>query len=261
MHITCDKVSLEYTTRSGSTRALRDVSLEVSQSEFICLVGPSGCGKTTLLKLLAGLLEPTSGKVTVNLKSDGDRLPCALVFQDHCVFPWMTVLENVAFGLEFKRMPRSDRHQQALEFIEQVGLGGFAESYPNELSVGMRQRVSLARAFVARPQILLMDEPLAALDALTKHILQEDLLTTWNRHRPLIVYVTHDLAEAILLGDRVLIMSGRPGTILEEVDIPFSRPRNLQERSHPKIAELEQHLWSVLEEDVRRSLDSKGTTW
>ena len=261
MHITCDKVSLEYTTRSGSTRALRDVSLEVSQSEFICLVGPSGCGKTTLLKLLAGLLEPTSGQVNVNLKSEGDRLPCALVFQDHCVFPWMTVLENVAFGLEFKRMPRSDRHQQALEFIEQVGLGGFAESYPNELSVGMRQRVSLARAFVARPQILLMDEPLAALDALTKHILQEDLLTTWNRHRPLIVYVTHDLAEAILLGDRVLIMSGRPGTILEEVDIPFSRPRNLQERSHPKIAELEQHLWSVLEEDVRRSLDSKGTTW
>jgi NitT/TauT family transport system ATP-binding protein len=257
VHIHCDKVSLEYATRSGSVSALRDVSLTVSQSEFVCLVGPSGCGKTTLLKLLAGLLEPTTGEVTVDLKPDSDRLPCALVFQDHCVFPWMTVLDNVAFGLEFKRMPRSDRHEQALEFIEQVGLGDFAKSYPNELSVGMRQRVSLARAFVARPQILLMDEPLAALDALTKHILQEDLLTTWNRHRPLIVYVTHDLTEAILMGDRIVIMSGRPGTILEEIEIPFSRPRNLQERSHPEIAEIERHLWSVLEAHVRHSMDSR----
>jgi len=238
---------------------LRDVSLSLGESEFVCLVGPSGCGKSTLLKLLAGLLDPTTGKVTVNQIPAEDRLPCALVFQDHCVFPWMTVLENVAFGLEFRSMPRADRHQQALEFIEQVGLGGFAESYPAELSVGMRQRVSLARAFVAKPQILLMDEPLAALDALTKLILQEDLLTIWNQNRPLIVYVTHDLTEAILLGDRVLIMSGRPGTILEEIEIPFARPRNLQERSQPEITAIEQHLWSVLEDDVRHSLGSRET--
>ena len=188
MKIHCEKVALEYPTRSGSTQALRDVSLSLGESEFVCLVGPSGCGKSTLLKLLAGLLDPTTGKVTVNQIPAEDRLPRALVFQDHCVFPWMTVLENVAFGLEFRSMPRADRHQQALEFIEQVGLGGFAESYPAELSVGMRQRVSLARAFVAKPQILLMDEPLAALDALTKLILQEDLLTIWNQDRPLIVY-------------------------------------------------------------------------
>lgn len=259
MHINCEKVSLEYPTRSGSIRALRDISMSVGQSEFVCLVGSSGCGKTTLLKLLAGLLEPTTGEISVNLKPSEDRLPCALVFQDHCVFPWLTVLENVAFGLEFKSMPRAERHERALEFIEQVGLGGFSTNYPNELSVGMRQRVSLARAFVARPQILLMDEPLAALDALTKLVLQEDLMKIWNQDRPLIVYVTHDLTEAILLGDRVLIMSGRPGTILEDIDIPFSRPRNLQERSHAEIIEIERYLWSVLEEDVRTSLVSKET--
>lgn len=258
--ISFDRVSLDYPTRSGPTSALRDVSLTVAQSEFVCLVGPSGCGKSTLLKLLAGLLEPTTGEITVDLQADGDRLPCALVFQDHCVFPWMTVLENVAFGLEFTSMTRADRHRQAFEFIEQVGLAGFAGSYPYELSVGMRQRVSLARAFVARPQMLLMDEPLAALDALTKLILQEDLLKTWNQQRPLIVYVTHDLTEAILLGDRVLIMSGRPGTILEEVEIPFARPRNLQERINPKITEIEKHLWSVLEDDVRHSMVPEETT-
>ena len=233
--------------------------MSAGQSEFLCVVGPSGCGKTSLLKLLAGLLDPTSGRVTVNLEPAEDRLPCALVFQDHSVFPWMTVLENVAFGLEFKKIPRAESHQQAFEFIEQVGLSSFAESYPSELSVGMRQRVSLARAFVARPQILLMDEPFAALDALTKFVLQEDLLRIWGQHRPLIVYVTHDLTEAVLLGDRVLIMSGRPGTILEEVDVPFPRPRNLQDRGRPDIAALERHLWSVLEEHVRSSLGSRGS--
>lgn len=259
MEISCDRVSLEYLTRSGSTRALREVSLNLAQSEFVCLVGPSGCGKTTLLKLFAGLLEPTSGSVSVNLKPDNDRLPCAVVFQDHCVFPWMTVLENVAFGLEFRSLSRTDRHQQALEFIEQVGLEAFAESYPHELSVGMRQRVSLARAFVARPQILLMDEPFAALDALTKLVLQEDLLRIWSQQRSLIVYVTHDLVEAILLGDRVLAMSGRPGTILEEITIPFPRPRNLQDKGRPEVTQIEQRLWAVLEKDVRKGLGATET--
>lgn len=254
MEIRSEEVSLVYPTRSGSTAALENISLSLGQSEFVCIVGPSGCGKSTLLKLFAGLLDPTSGKLTVKLEPDPERLPCALVFQDHCVFPWMNVLDNVAFGLEFAPMTRQDRHRLAHEFIDQVGLKAFADSYPHELSVGMRQRVSLARAFVANPQILLMDEPFASLDALTKLILQEELLKMWNQHRSLIVYVTHDLAEAILLGDRVLVMSGRPGSISEEIPVPLSRPRNLQDRACLEVVEIEQHLWSVLEKDVRDSL-------
>jgi len=254
MVIHANRVSLVYPTRTGSTAALHDVSIGLEESEFVCLVGPSGCGKSTLLKLFSGLLEPTSGALEVELEPDRDRLPRALVFQDHCVFPWMNVLDNVAFGLEFKSMPQSDRHQQAGEFIKQVGLEAFARSYPHELSVGMRQRVSLARAFVANPQILLMDEPFASLDALTKLVLQEELLKMWRRRRSLIVYVTHDLAEAILLGDRVLVMSGRPGSILEEIPIPIPRPRNLQDRGRQEVAKIEQRLWSVLEQDVRDGL-------
>ena len=256
MRICCEDVSLVYPTRAGSTPALEGVSLELRGSELVCLVGPSGCGKSSLLKVLAGLVEPTAGSVSVELEPDGSRLPRAMVFQDHCVFPWMTVLENVVFGLEYRRTSRREKRQLALDFIEQVGLGSFAANYPHELSVGMRQRVALARTFVTNPQVLLMDEPFAALDALTKLVLQEELLKMWADHRALIVYVTHDLAEAILLADRVLVMSGRPGTILDEIEVPLPRPRDLQDRGHPEVAELERRLWSRLEDDVRRGLET-----
>ncbi len=236
------------------------MSLTFAGSELVCLVGPSGCGKTSLLKILAGLIEPSEGRVRMHLAPNGDRLPCALVFQDHCVFPWMSVLDNVAFGLEFSGIHRREKHLRARKFIDQVGLAAFADNLPHELSVGMRQRVSLARAFVANPQVLLMDEPFAALDALNKLVLQEELLSMWSRHRALIVYVTHDLAEAVLLGDRVLVMSGRPGSILMEVPVPLPRPRNLQDRGRPEVVELTQRLWSVLEDEVRQGLDTaRGT--
>ena len=256
MRVRCRDLSLAYPTHAGETGALAGVTLELAGSEFVCLVGPSGCGKSTLLKLLAGLLEPTAGALEVELEPERDRLPRALVFQDHCVYPWMTVLDNVAFGLEFRALRNGERHRLAREFIDQVGLSAFADSFPRELSVGMRQRVSLARAFVADPQILLMDEPFAALDALTKLVLQEELLRMWGRRRPLIVYVTHDLAEAVLLGDRVLVLSGRPGTVLLDVPVPLPRPRNLQDRGRPEVAAIEQRIWSVLEGDVRRALDA-----
>lgn len=260
MDVSCDQVCLTYATRSGSTPALVDVTLELEESEFVCLVGPSGCGKSSLLKLLAGLIEPTAGSISVDLERDADRLPRAMVFQDHCVFPWMTVLENVVFGLEYRQMARSEKRGLALDFIRQVGLESFTGNYPHELSVGMRQRVALARTFVANPQILLMDEPFAALDALTRLVLQEELMKMWTHHRALIVYVTHDLTEAILLGDRVLVMSGRPGSILQDVQIPLSRPRNLQDRGHPNIGDLERRLWGSLENDVRRGLEVSETT-
>jgi NitT/TauT family transport system ATP-binding protein len=254
VEVRCNRLSLDYAARNGSTAALRDVSLTLAGSEFVSLVGPSGCGKSTLLKLVARLLEPTAGALEVVLEPDPERLPCALVFQDHCVFPWMSVLDNVAFGLEFRRLSRGERHAKARAFIEQVGLAEFADAYPHELSVGMRQRVSLARAFVADPQILLMDEPFAALDALTKMILQEELLRLWQRQRSLVVYVTHDLAEAVLLSDRVLVMSGRPGTIRMDVPITLSRPRDLVDRGHQEVTAIERRLWAALEPEVRASL-------
>jgi len=254
MLLRCKEVSLTYPTRAGSTEALAGVSLDLGADELVCLVGPSGCGKTTLLKVLAGLVEPTGGEVEVELVADAERLPRTLVFQDHCVFPWMSVLDNVVFGLEYRRLPRAEKRGLALELIRQVGLETFADSFPHELSVGMRQRVALARGFVARPQVLLMDEPLAALDALTKLVLQEELLRLWERHRSLIVYVTHDLAEAVMLGDRVIVMSDRPGRILLDMPVPLARPRDLKDRSHRQVVELEQLLWSALEPEVRRGL-------
>ncbi|MDX1383815.1 MAG: ABC transporter ATP-binding protein [Thermoanaerobaculia bacterium] len=255
MGITCQGIGLDYATRTGPLRALDGVDLDLADNQIVCLVGPSGCGKSSLLKIMAGLIEPTEGRLAVDLEPHPDRLERALVFQDHCVFPWMSVLDNVAFGLEWSQRSKPEKLGLARRFIEQVGLVDFAGSYPRELSVGMRQRVSLARAFVAEPQILLMDEPFASLDALTKLVLQEELLRIWENHRSLIVYVTHDLAEAILLGDRVLVMSGRPGVILEDLSIDLRRPRNLSDRRRPEIAEIEQHLWSVLEKDVRRILE------
>jgi NitT/TauT family transport system ATP-binding protein len=259
MEISCNGVSLAYPTRAGgSTTALAGVTLELGASELVCLVGPSGCGKSTLLKILAGLLEPTAGSLATRFERDEDRLPRALVFQDHCVFPWMNVLENVAFGLEFRRLATAEKHDRARAFIEQVGLSAFAASLPHELSVGMRQRVALARAFVANPQLLLMDEPFAALDALTKLVLQEELLRMWSQSRALIVYVTHDLTEAALLADRVLVMSGRPGTIRLDVAVPMPRPRDLQDRGNPEVAAVAGRLWAALEDDVRQGLAAAG---
>jgi NitT/TauT family transport system ATP-binding protein len=180
-----------------------------------------------------------------------------LVFQEHGTFPWMTVLDNVAFGLEMSGMPRAQRRSVAMSFVERVGLGPFADHYPHELSVGMRQRVGVARAFVSNSPILLMDEPFGALDAQTKWVLQEELLRIWSNDRKLVVFVTHDIEEAVMLGDRVLIMTGRPGRILEDIRIPLSRPRQLL-RDQESVSEITWHIWRLLEEQVRRSLSIRA---
>ena len=239
--------------KSGVVRALQDVSVDLSSGEIVCLVGPSGCGKTSLLKILAGLIDPTDGELVVDLDRAPERLDRALVFQDHCVFPWMDVRQNVLFGLEWSRRSGAEKLDKVDEMIDKVGLRDFADSYPHQLSVGMRQRVSLARAFVAEPQVLLMDEPLAALDALTKLVLQEELLRIWDDRKPLIVYVTHDLTEAAKLADRVVVMSGRPGTILEDLPLDIPRPRDRADAS-PERAAVVAHLWRILEADVRRAV-------
>lgn len=252
----CRGIGLRYVGRNAGVTALEDVSFGVDDGEFVCLVGPSGCGKTTLLKIVAGLLEPTLGEIV--FRSPNGRPRTGLVFQEHGVFPWMSVLDNVAFGLEMRGVSRRERRERARAFIEQAGLGAFAESFPHELSVGMRQRVGIARAFVTDVPILLMDEPFGSLDAQSKRVLQEELLRVWRNHRKIVLYVTHDIEEAVLLGDRVLVMTGRPGRIREEIRVPLARPREPSLAEERTVLQIKWHVWRLLEHEVRRGLSIAG---
>lgn len=254
MSFECRHLCMTFHSVNGEVRALADVNLRAAAQEFLAIVGPSGCGKSTLLRLIAGLLTPSSGETSFDDVSDGRPPRNALVFQEHGLFPWMTVLDNVAFALEMQGVGRQERRRRALGFVEQVGLGRFARNYPHELSVGMRQRTNIARAFLSDPDILLMDEPLGSLDAQTKLILQEELLRIWKEHRKLVVYVTHDIREAVLLSDRVLVMSGHPGTIREEIPVPLGRPRDLSGLDRPEAARAMQRIWEILEDEVRSTL-------
>ena len=249
----CQDVRCAYTSRRGRVVALDGVSFNVRPSEFVCVVGPSGCGKSTLLKIIAGLLEPTAGRVLFEGGVDLERPRGGLVFQEHGTFPWMTVLDNVAFGLEMQRVPRAERRERAMAYIERAGLAAFAHHYPHELSVGMQQRVGIGRAFVSDAPILLMDEPFGSLDAQTRWVLQGELLRIWADHRKLVVFVTHDIEEAVLLADRVLVMTGRPGRIREEIRVPLDRPRDLP-RDQQRIGEITWHIWKLLEDEVRSGL-------
>jgi NitT/TauT family transport system ATP-binding protein len=258
MAFRCVHLNKVYPTRNGSVLALRDVSFAAQTHEFVCIVGPSGCGKTTLLKIIAGLIPPSSGEITFLADGSSSSPRTALVFQDHGLFPWMSVLDNVAFGLEMRGCPKKERQERARAFVEKVGLGTFTHNYPHELSVGMRQRVGIARAFVTDSDILLMDEPFGSLDAQTKQVLAEELLRIWKENQKLVVYVTHDIEEAVWLGDRVLVMSGRPSSIREEIIIPLARPRDLASRDRPEVLEIKRHIWEMLEDEVRRSLALPG---
>jgi NitT/TauT family transport system ATP-binding protein len=254
MSFRCEHVSKSFTMGDGFVQALDDVSFSVREGEFVSIVGPSGCGKTTLLKLITGLLKPSAGSVVLNTVPGNGRPACALVFQEHGLFPWMTVAENVAFGLETRGVGRRERHERAMAFIASAGLAPFAAAFPHQLSVGMRQRVGIARAFVTDPRLLLMDEPLGSLDAQTRLLLQEELLRLWTRSRSAVVYVTHDIEEAVLLGDRVLVLTGRPGRIQGEITVPFGRPRTLEYVANPEVTAIKWQVWRMLEQDARRSL-------
>ena len=249
--VTARDLGMVFNGRAGELVALQGVEFHVSAGEFVCLVGPSGCGKSTLLKLVAGLLQPTQGE----LWFDGSGRPrSAMVFQDHGLFPWLSIADNVAFGLEAEGTARPERRSRALGLLEQLGLGSFADSYPHELSGGMQQRAAIARAMLTRPQMLLMDEPFSALDAQSKLVLMEELLRLWKDQGQTVVYVTHDIEEAVLLGDRVLIMSGRPGHIQEAVEVPLPRPRDLKDRGREDVREMTWHIWKAIEGQVRRNL-------
>jgi ABC-type nitrate/sulfonate/bicarbonate transport system ATPase subunit len=254
MGLDCQHLCKAYPTRKGSIVALNDMTFQVGQGEFVCVVGPSGCGKTTLLKIIAGLLEPTSGQLIYRSLSIEGHPRSALVFQEHGLYPWMTVLDNVAFGLKMQGLGKQERHERAMAFLSRVGLAAFAHNHPHELSTGMSQRVGIARAFVADPQMLLMDEPFGSLDAQTKLVLEEELLGIWREHKQLIVYVTHDIEEAVILGDRVLVMTGRPGRVRADIPIPIERPRDRSRRAQADVAEVKWRIWKMLKEEVRASL-------
>jgi len=254
MSFRCEHLSKSFAMRDGFVQALDDVTFGVGEREFVSIVGPSGCGKTTLLKLIAGLLRPSAGSVVPGSAPDDGRPASALVFQEHGLFPWMTVLENVAFGLETRGVGRRERHERAMTYIASVGLAAFAHAWPHQLSVGMRQRVGIGRAFVTDPRLLLLDEPLGSLDAQTRFLLQEELLRLYSRSRSAVVYVTHDIEEAVVLGDRVLVLTGRPGRIQGEIAVPLGRPRKLEYAADPSVAALKWQIWKMLEEEARRSL-------
>ena len=205
---------------------VRDISLAIPARQFVCILGPSGCGKSTLLGALAGHLELSRGSLAVDGKRVSGPAPeRGIVFQQHTLFPWMRVIDNIAFGLKMKGVGRAERLARAREYLALVGLEGYAEHYPAELSGGMQQRVEIARVLINQPRLLLMDEPFGALDAQTRLTMQELLLDVWTRLRKTVVFVTHDIDEALFLGDRVLVMSPRPGRILDDIELDFDRPR------------------------------------
>ncbi|RFU87088.1 ABC transporter ATP-binding protein [Streptomyces triticagri] len=232
----------------GKVSALGPLDLEVARGEFTCVVGPSGCGKSTLLRIAAGLLRPSTGRLEIRAETDR---PAAMIFQDYGIYDWKSVLANVRFGLDVQRVPRKDADARARDWLSRLGLADFADAYPAALSGGMRQRVAIARALAVEPEILLMDEPFAALDAQLRTILQDELLELTQTTRTTTLFITHSLEEAIVLGDRVLVMSARPGRILAERRPPFARPRSGDIRDAAEFAALKRELWDLLRGEVR----------
>jgi len=249
-----DDIRLEYFQPRTNTRlmALSGVNLKVMDGEFVSVVGPSGCGKTTFLSVVDGLIAASGGRVLVEgrvvTRPGPDR---AVVFQDASLLPWRTVLRNVLYGLECLGVKTREAKERAAHFIEMVGLSGFEHHYPYELSGGMQQRVNLARALVMDPKILLMDEPFASLDAQTREVMQEELLRIWVQARKTVLFVTHQIDEAIYLSDRIVVFSGRPGNVKEIIPVAIERPRRLKMKRETRFHQIEDRIWSLIEEDVR----------
>lgn len=237
--------------RRQQISALQDFNLDIREGEFFTILGPSGCGKSTFLNVLAGLAHKTSGSITIDGRpAEGINLHQGVVFQGYALFPWRTVLQNIEMGLEIRKVPKRERKETAEHFLDLVGLSGFAHRYPHELSGGMRQRVAIARALAYSPDLLLMDEPFAALDAQTREILQAELLRIWEAHKKTIVFITHSLDEAIYLSDRIAVMTHHPGRIKSILDVPLARPRPAEIRHSPQFVQLREQAWDVLRDEV-----------
>jgi NitT/TauT family transport system ATP-binding protein len=251
-----ENVALRFTSPGGvPVTALENISLVVEDKEFSVIVGPSGCGKTSLLRLVAGLIEPTEGAITLdNSPISGPGRDRGMVFQSYTLFPWLSVQDNVEFGLRIAGIPAQQRRETARRFIAQVGLNGFERLYPKQLSGGMMQRVALARALANDPAILLMDEPFGALDSQTRSLMQELLLEIWQQSHKTVLFITHDIDESILLGDRVYVMTARPGRIKELVQIDLPRPRTVEMLTSDAFMAIKRRIMHLIHEEAMRSV-------
>jgi NitT/TauT family transport system ATP-binding protein len=245
-------VEKTFQSRNGTVQALHDINLTLADGEFLSVVGASGCGKSTLLRIVAGLELPTSGTLTLdNAPLQGPGRDRGMVFQQYTLYPWLSALANVEFGL--RHLPKKQRADVARRFLDVVGLTDFAGSYPLQLSGGMQQRVAIARALALRPSILLMDEPFGALDAQTRSLMQELLLSIWERDRLSVLFVTHDIDEAIFLADRICVMATKPGRIREMIDVPLPRPRDFSQQMGNEFLELKQHVRGLIHDEAARN--------
>ncbi|MBI1245417.1 MAG: ATP-binding cassette domain-containing protein [Alphaproteobacteria bacterium] len=245
--IAFEQVSCSFLLKDEEVRAVGNVSLDIADGEIVTLVGPSGCGKSTLMNMVAGLQEPTGGRVLVDgAPVDGPGPKRGVIFQQYALFPWRTVAENVAFGLEIAGVPAVERSATVARCLDLVGLSAFAGALPKNLSGGMKQRCAIARAYAVNPAVLLMDEPFGALDALTRITLQDQLLDTWKRDRRTILFITHDVDEAVYLAHRVIVMAARPGRIHAEIPVDLPYPRDEAMRLSPEFRDLRNRVWNAV---------------
>lgn len=256
--VIADHLEKRYDTVAGPFTAIDDFSLTVDEGEFVSIVGPSGCGKSTFLRIVAGLDYQTGGTVEIVPGRDPRKPTNNVVFQEYAIFPWKTLVDNVAFGLQMRGIGRREREAVALDWLERVGLRKFARYYPHQISGGMKQRVSIARALANDPEVLLMDEPLGALDAQTRTVLQEELLRIWEANRKTVIYITHSLDEAILLGDRVVLMTANPGTCKAIFPIDLPRPRTIELTGSPAYTNLKLAIWESLRVEVARAMEAQA---
>ena len=248
------RLSKVFSRRGAATEALREITIGIEPGEFVSIVGASGCGKTTFLRMVDGLIEPTSGSILIDGKEvRGPGSDRAFVFQRDSLFPWRSVLQNTVFGPEVRGDDMHAARGLAGRFLDLVGLAGFGRFYPHEMSGGMRQRVNLARALTFNPDVLLMDEPFAALDAQTREIMQAELLRIWQEARKTVLFVTHQIDEAVYLSDRVLVFTVRPGRLKQIIDIDLPRPRALEIKRTPEFVRYVDEIWRLIEEEVRQS--------
>jgi NitT/TauT family transport system ATP-binding protein len=247
-----------FRTKAGVFTAVDDVSVAIPAGSFFMIVGPSGCGKTTLLRIVAGLEQPSGGAVEV-LRADRTKPINAMIFQGESIFPWMTVWDNAAYGLAMRGVAKREIAEVVGHYLERTGLTRFADSYPHQLSGGMKQRVAIARAFANDPEILLMDEPFSALDEQNKTLLQQELLRIWEETKKTVLFITHSVDEAVTLGDRIMIMTAQPGRAKAMIDVPFARPRNVLDlRAEPAYGELIYRIWGDLRDEVQRARAGAG---
>ncbi|MEO0433865.1 MAG: ABC transporter ATP-binding protein [Cyanobacteria bacterium J06656_5] len=256
--VNVEGISMIFSRQGYSNQVLDSINLQIKPGELACLLGPSGCGKSTLLNIIAGFVRPTAGYVMVDQqpvkKPGADR---GFVFQQYSLLPWKTTFQNIEFGLKIKGVSKSEREDMVGEYLNLVGLAKYRNAYPNQLSGGMQQRASIVRALVNSPSVLLMDEPFAALDAQTRHMMQELLLTIWSTLKTTVIFVTHDIEEAVFLGDRIFVMGVQPGRIKAELEVPLARPRHVDDMLTPEFTQLNRQVFELIREETLKSMEKQ----